>query len=77
MYKYDPDNITPEAMRALAKHIEDYLELYEEVLIIPEEIIYKKNQIDEAIKTVKKLIKKLRNGDSGVFKDADEWNSVL
>ena len=47
-------------------------------MIIPEEIIDEcGDDVEEGIKRSKKLIKKLRNGDKSVFKDSDEWNSLL
>lgn len=75
---FDPENIKKEDMEKLGKHIEEYLELFLEVMVIPEELIEDiKEEMDEAIKRTKKLVKKLKEGKSSVFKDADEWNSVI
>lgn len=52
----------------LGKEIEKYLELFEEVMILPKKVRDKKEVI-KAIKTTKKLIKKLKKGDTSVFKD--------
>lgn len=75
---FDPDNIRKEDMIFMADHLEDYLELLEEVMIIPDEIQDEfGDKISEGIKRTKKLIAKLRKGDTSVFKDADEYNSIL
>ena len=75
---FDPDNISKEDMNRLADAIENYITLLEEIMIIPEEIIDEcGDDVEEGIKRSKKLIKKLRNGDKSVFKDSDEWNSLL
>ena len=72
--EFDPDTITKADMNQLANHIENYVMVLEEVMVIPEDIIESKKNVEEAIKVVRKLIKKLRNGDMDVFKDRDEWN---
>ena len=75
---FDPDNITKEDMNRLADSIEDYLNLLEEIMVIPKEIIDEcEDDINEGIKRSRKLIKKLRKGDKSVFKDSDEWNSLM
>lgn len=78
MGEFDPDNITRSDMDNLADGIERYVELLEEVMIIPDEIRKSIGKdINAALKVVKDLIKKLRKGDKSVFKDADEWNSLI
>ena len=75
---FDPDDITLEDMKKLADNIEEYLDVFREVMIIPEEIRKKDDgKVEKAIEVIKKLIKKLRKGDKSVFKDSDEWNSIL
>lgn len=65
-------------MEDLANYIEEYLELFLEVMVIPDEIIDEcKGDFDEAIMRTRKLIKKLKKGKTSVFNDADEWNSVF
>lgn len=72
---FDPDNIKIEDMEFLADHIEGYLNLFKEAMIIPDELYDKYNdRIKESIKRTEQLIKKLRKGDKSVFKDEDEWN---
>ena len=72
---FDPDNIKKEDMELLADHIEEYLNLFREVMVIPDELYEKyKDRIKESIKRTEQLIKKLRKGDKSVFKDEDEWN---
>ena len=47
--------------------------LLEEVMIFPKEMKKKdEKKMKDAIQLTKKLIKKLRKGDTSVFKDADE-----
>ena len=75
--EFNPDKITSNDMKELADNIESYLSVFQEVMIIPKEVLGKKEQIEAAIKTVKKLIRKLRAGDSGVFKDREDWNSIM
>lgn len=75
---FDPDNITRESMNFMADHIAEYLDLLKEVMIIPDEIMDKNgDQIKEGIKRTEKLINKLRKGDRSVFKDEEEWNSLV
>jgi hypothetical protein len=64
--------ISKEDMSALAKHIEDYLEVFLEVFIIPENMRNQEDKIYDSINVVKKLIKKLRKGDKSVFEDVDD-----
>ena len=74
---YDPDSITKKDMDDFADGLERYLHVFQEIMIIPDEI--KKDvgdEMEESIKIVKQLIKKLRKGDRSVFKDADEWNNI-
>lgn len=75
--EFDPDNITSSDMKRLADAIEDYIELLEEVMIIPDELKDDYgDKIDKAIERAKKLIKKLRHGDRSVFKEPDDWESL-
>jgi len=75
---FDPDHITQESMNKLAEHIEEYLDTLESVMIIPNEIMIEHGkQIKEAIERCRLLIKKLRKGDTSIFKDEDEFNSLL
>lgn len=70
--QFDPNKLTRKNMAFLGDNIADYLMLLEEVMIFPEELEGNKEEFQEAIKTVKKLIKKLRKGDRSVFKSSDE-----
>ncbi len=73
----DSDSIKTEDMVAFADAIEDYMDLLEEVMVIPDEIKREcTDDIEEAKKRVRKLIKKLRKGDRSVFNDGD-WNLVI
>ena len=75
---FDPNNITKENMQYLADHIENHVNYFESIMIIPDEIRDEcEKHINEGIKRTKKLIKKLRKGDRSVFKDTDEWNSIF
>lgn len=75
---FDADDIRKEDMEFMADHIEEYLELLQEVMIIPDEILdEQESNIKRSIKIVEKLIEKLRKGDRSVFKDVDDYNSIL
>lgn len=67
----DISNITEQDMRELGNAIDDYLELFEEIMIIPEELKKNKKEINEALELSKKLVKKLKKGDRSVFKYCD------
>lgn len=67
----DLSNITDKDMKELANAIEDYIELFEEIMIIPKELKKDKKEINEALELSKKLVKKLKKGDRSVFKDCD------
>lgn len=66
---FSKENYSKTSMRLLAKSISDYLTLFEDIMIIPKELKNSKKDVQEAKKIIKKLIKKLRNGDRSVFKD--------
>lgn len=71
---FDPENVTKEDMKNLAKHIEEYVDELESLMIIPDEILDEYgDQIKEGIKRTRKLIARLRKGDRSVFKDTDEY----
>ena len=72
MPSFDPHNLTDDQMRDLGNSIEEYLMLLEGVMIFPEELEGNKKEFMDAIKTTKKLIKKLKHGDKSVFKSYDE-----
>ena len=75
--EFDPRNIRKKDMDRLADNIENYIDFLENVIVIPDDIKDKhEDDIKAAIKMSKKLIKKLRNGDSSVFKSEDEWNPI-
>ena len=70
---FDPDNVSVKDMKKLADNIEAYIDILQEIMIIPKEIIDDcKKDIDESLERTRKLIKKLRKGDRSVFKSADE-----
>lgn len=70
---FNPDMVSKEDMEKLADHIEEYLDLLKEVMIIPDEIYHEYgDKIKEGIKRTERLIKKLRKGDRSVFKDPDD-----
>jgi D-mannonate dehydratase len=77
MGKIDSDfPIKRSEMSELANHIETYLEVLEDVFIIPDHIKSSKKKMDQSIEITKKLIRKLRKGDISVFKDPDDWYEV-
>lgn len=60
------NNITREMMEEQADNLENYLNIVENYIIIKG--ITKKEK-EKAVKKVRKLIKKLREGDKSVYKD--------
>lgn len=62
----DPEDISRKDMDAIADAIEDYLEVFTDVMIIPKEI--DKGEVNDALHMCRKLVKKLRKGDKTVFK---------
>lgn len=74
---FDPDDITRGDMEKIAFHIEEYLDLLESVMIIPEEIMKDHgDKIRRGIEVSRKLVKKLKKGDRSVFLDEEEWNLI-
>lgn len=73
---FDPNDIRKKDMIHLAEHIENYLEVFESVMVIPKDV-YKAKDVKEAIERTKRLCKKLRKGDISVFKDPDDFNSTI
>lgn len=74
---FDPRNIRKKDMDKLADAIEDYIDLLKNIMIIPDNIKDKhEDEIKGAIKVAQKLIKKLRDGDTSVFKSEEEWNPI-
>ena len=74
----DPDNIRQSDMDRLAGGIETYLQEFESVIILPQDLLEDHGDaMKRAIETTKKLIKKLRKGDRSVFKDSEDWNNVI
>ena len=63
-------------MRQMADHIGEYLMALESIMIIPEDIMDKEDELRGAIKMTKKLLKKLRKGKMSVFKDKEDWNPI-
>ena len=46
-------------------------------MVIPDEVSEKeRDALKEAIKSTKKIIKRLRKGDMSLFKDPDEWDII-
>lgn len=75
---FDPYNIKQEDMDRLANAFERYLDELERVMVIPDDIMKEHGkEIEVSIKEMKGLIKKLRKGDTSVFKDPDEWNMLV
>lgn len=66
------DNITRREMSEFADHLEEYLELYLDCMVMPNDMPKRdKKMIKWAIHKVKELIKKLRKGDIEVFDDPE------
>lgn len=76
-YNNSIHEISKEDMKLLAKGIEGFIELLDEIIVIPKELVDKhEKNIKEAIKISKKGIKKLKKGDKSVFKDEEDWEEL-
>lgn len=70
---FDPENISKADMNKLADHIEEYINTLKSVMIIPRDLMEDHSKrIKRALEVSEKLIKKLRKGDTSVFKDAED-----
>ena len=75
---FDPENISKSDMNKLADHIEEYMDTLKEVMIIPQDMMDDHGKrINKALEVSEKLVKKLRKGDSSVFKDMEDCNDIL
>lgn len=78
MVEFDPRTMTKKDMKNAADHIESYMEVLFPLMIIPDDIYDESAEsVKKAKKYVKKLIKRLNDGDKEkVFKDDDDWNII-
>lgn len=75
---FDPDDIRDIDMKHMSESFEEFLDQLEHVMIIPEDIMKEHGKdIETGIEIIRKLIKKLKKGDASVFKDPEEWNSLV
>lgn len=75
---FDPKNIREGDMLQLAEALSNFVEFFDECVIVPDEIQDKyDDDIKDGLDRVRKLIKKLKKGDRSVFKDEEEWNSLV
>ena len=74
--KENESSVSLKDMKVLADHIEEYLDTFEDVFIIPDALLSSKKRIEEAILIARTVVKKLRNGDHKVFKNIDEWDFI-
>lgn len=69
---FDPSNIKQSDMNLLADSLENYVNNLQSVMIIPDKISKKdQDKIKNGLMITKKLIKKLRKGDTSVFREID------
>ena len=75
---FDPNNCDQRQMNELAEILEEWLNVVEPSMIIPDDIV---DDIGESVKEgkrrIRKLISKLRKGDKSVFVDDDEYRDDL
>lgn len=67
-----PSDITTLEMEILADNLEAYLGLLEDVFVVPDSIRDSEKAIRKNIDRVHELIRRLRDGDRGVFKDDED-----
>ena len=74
---FDPNNCDQRHMNELAEILEEWLNVVEPSMIIPDDIV---DDIGESVKEgkrrIRKLISKLRKGDKSVFVDDDEYSDL-
>ena len=70
--KFDPDTASSKDLNLLADHIESYMDMVNELMIIPEELKHSETEIKKSIELVNELIKKLRKNKKSVFKNIDD-----
>jgi hypothetical protein len=74
---FSVDNVTKTDMKILAESIAEYLDVFQNVMVIPEDLKNEyEDKIKEGIKRTEKLIKKLEKGDKSVFKDPDDVEPI-
>jgi hypothetical protein len=74
---FDVDSVTKSDMKQLADSIAEYLDIFQHVMVIPEDLEEEYgDKIKEGIKRTQKLVKKLYAGDKSVFKDADDVEPI-
>lgn len=77
IHDFDPRNITQYHMDKLADCIETFADLMGTIAIVQDGAPKGTQEgLDEGLKRVKILLKKLRKGDRRVFKDDEEWNDL-
>lgn len=75
---FDIQNVSQADLDRLADALENYITELKRVMVIPRDIEEEHgDKIRESIHGVQKLIKKLRKGDTSVFKDPEEWNMLI
>lgn len=75
--EFDPNNITQVQMDKLATCLREFLDFFEECVVIPDDLKDQcEKDVKEGMKRVKRLIEKLEKGDRSVFKDEEQWNTL-
>ena len=76
--RFNPNSYSRDDMKALAMVIENYLDALDDVIVIPEDVQKEHgDEIAAARRECRKLIKKLRAGDTSVFNDPEDWDSYI
>lgn len=76
--EFDPRHITQYHMDKLADCIERYADFMSTCAIVQDGAPKGTQEaLDEGLKRVNVLIKKLRKGDTRVFKDEEDWNPLV
>lgn len=64
-------------MKLFGEAIDNYVNEVYDVMVIPDEILKKDgDKIKEGLRQAKKLAKRLKHGDTSVFKDFEDWDIV-
>ena len=71
--KFDPDDLSPEALKNLGKHIESFLNDQSHIMVITDNISEKeKERFLEGRARAKKLVEKLKKGKTSMFVEKEQ-----
>lgn len=72
--KFDPDDLSLEALRYLGDHLENFLKMKEKMMFIPDGVLTseQEKQHKEGMERAYKLANKLKKGKTSVFIEKEQ-----